>query len=153
VFDGCRGLALESVDGAVCEDITFVGYDADLKNRRCFFVSAPAARTEGRTGRTIKRILISNVTSSGTQPELCSIISGIPGHAIEDLKVSDVYLRQLAEEHVRWLTSNRRKRRRISGTDDVGPCLPLFFVRHCKNIEFSNIEIATDKTDERAAFG
>jgi len=80
---------------AVCEDITFVGSRCGFKKFADVSSSRhPHARTEGRTGRYNQRILISNVTSSGTQPELCSIISASwPCH--RGLKVSDVYLRQL----------------------------------------------------------
>lgn len=34
----------------------------------------------------LKRVLISNVTCYGPLNEMPSIISGIPGHAIEDIK-------------------------------------------------------------------
>jgi hypothetical protein len=43
---------------------------------------------------TMKRILITNMVSSGATL-LPSILAGIPGHPIEDVKISDVYLHQI----------------------------------------------------------
>jgi polygalacturonase len=156
VFDGCRGLALESVDGALCEDITFVGITMrDLKNSPMFLRLGARMRgpKDAQVG-TIKRILISNVTSSGALPELCSIISGIPGHAIEDLKISDVYLRQLGGGTPEMANLQPEEKENAYPEPTMFGTLPAtgFFIRHCKNIEFSNVEIATDKADERPAF-
>jgi polygalacturonase len=97
VFESCRGFALETVDGAILEDITFVGITMrDIRNSPLFLrlgqrMRGPAGVPVG----TLKRVLISNVTSYGAVAELPSIISGVPGHEVEDIKISDVYFHQL----------------------------------------------------------
>jgi polygalacturonase len=156
VFDGCRGLALESVDGALCEDITFVGITMrDLKNSPMFLRLGARMRGPKDTQvGTIKRILISNVTSSGALPELCSIISGIPGHAIEDLKLSDIYLQQIGGAGQEMANLQPEEKEDAYPEPTMFGPLPAtgFFIRHCKNIEFSNVEIAADQEDARPAF-
>jgi len=137
------------------EDITFVGITMrDLNNSPMFLRVGARMRGPNDTHvGTIKRILISNVTSSGALPELCSIISGIPGHAIEDLKLTDIYLRQIGGG------TQEMANLQPVGKEDAYPELTMFgpppatgfFIRHCKNVEFSNIEIATEKADERPA--
>jgi polygalacturonase len=65
VFDGCRGFALESVDGALLEDITFTGITMrDCQNTPIFL--RLGRRMRGPNGvpvGTLKRIIISNVVS------------------------------------------------------------------------------------------
>src|SRR5580692_10905027 len=65
VFDSCRGFALESVDGALLEDITFTGVTMrDCTNTPLFL--RLGSRMRGPAGvpvGTLKRVIISNVVS------------------------------------------------------------------------------------------
>jgi polygalacturonase len=156
VFEGCRGFALETVDGALCEDITFVSITMrELKNSPMFLRLGMRMRgpKEIPVG-TLKRVLISNVTSSGALPDLCSIISGVPGHYIEDLKLTDIYLDQLGGGTQEMANIQPPEKEDAYPEPTMFGPLPAtgFFVRHCKNLEFSNIEIATDKADGRPVF-
>lgn len=156
VFESCRGFALETVDGALLEDITFVGITMrDIRNSPLFLRLGTRMRgPEGVPAGTLKRILISNVTSYGAVTELSSIISGVPGHYVEDIKINDVYFHQLGggTEEMAGLQppekENAYPEPRMFGT------LPAqgFFIRHVKNIEFGNVEIANEKPDVRPAF-
>jgi polygalacturonase len=156
VFEGCRGLALEAVDGAQCEDITFVGITMrELNNSPMFLRLGTRMRgpKDAAVG-TMKRILISNVTSYGALPELCSIISGVPGNYIEDLKISDVYLHHLGGGTREIANLQPPEKENQYPEPTMFGTLPAsgFFICHGKNLEFSNIEIATDKEDQRPAF-
>ncbi len=94
VFDGCGGLALESVDGALLEDITFTGVTMrDCTNTPMFL--RLGSRMRGPAGvpvGTLKRIIISNVVSYNSASRLGGggIISGIPDHPIEDVKINEL---------------------------------------------------------------
>ena len=85
IFESCRGLALETVDGGIMEDITVVGVTMrDIRNSPIFL--RLGARMRGPRDIPIgglKRVLISNVTCHGPRNEMPSIISGIPGHALK----------------------------------------------------------------------
>ena len=156
VFESCRGFALETVDGALCEDISFVGVTMRNVRNSPFFLRL-GSRLRGPKPQTVvgtlKRVLISNVTSSNGDM-LPSIIAGVPGHAVEDVKISDVYLHQVggASADVAALQPPE-KAERYPEPDMFGD-LPAtgIFVRHAKNIEVSNLEIATAKQDARPAF-
>ncbi len=100
VFEGCQGLALETVDGALLEDIAV----SNITMRD--IISCPiflrlGSRLRGPEGRradqstvvgTLRRVLISNLTSYNTAAKFGSNITGIPGHPVEDLKISDIYV-------------------------------------------------------------
>ena len=92
VFEGCQGLALETVDGAILEDVTV----SNISMRD--IISAPIFMRLGRRLRapdgmpvgTLKRVIIDNLVCSNSVSNLGSIISGIPGHYVEDVKLSNI---------------------------------------------------------------
>jgi polygalacturonase len=156
VFESCRGFALETVDGALLEDVTFVGITMrDIRNSPLFLRLGTRMRgPQGVPVGTLKRVIMSNITSYGAVTELPSIISGVPGHFIEDIKINDVYFHQLGggTKDMAGLQPEEKAdgypEPRMFGT------LPAhgFFIRHVKNIEFGNVEIASEKPDARPAF-
>jgi polygalacturonase len=156
VFEGCRGLALESVDGALLEDITI----SNITMRE--LTSAPlflrlGSRMRGPAGvpvGTLRRVLISNVVSYNSGSQLPAIVSGIPGTLIEDLKISDVYLHQTGgADSTMAAIDPPEDEKGYPDPHRFGP-LPAygFLVRHVKNLEMSNVQVATAKDDARVAF-
>ena len=156
VFESCRGFALETVDGAILEDITFIGITMrDIRNSPLFL--RLGTRMRGPTGvpvGVLRRVLIANVTCHGAVAELPSIISGVSGHAVEDIKIGDVYFHQLGGG-----TKEMAELQPVEKPNDYPEprnfgTLPShgFYLRHVKNIDFSNVEIACEKPDARPAF-
>jgi len=92
VFEGCQGLALETVDGAILEDITVTNISMrDIVSAPIFLRLGARMRGPDNTPvGTLKRVIISNIVCSNCAPNLGSIISGIPGHLIEDVKISNI---------------------------------------------------------------
>jgi polygalacturonase len=156
VFDGCQGLALESVDGALLEDITITNISMrDIVNIPIFL--RLGSRMRGPAGTpvgTLRRVIISNIVCSNSAARAASILSGIPGHAIEDVKLSDILI-----EH------------RGGGTEKDAALLPAelesgypeptmfgatpshgFYIRHVKGLEMSNVEVIASNPDARPAF-
>ena len=155
IFESCRGLALETVDGAVLEDITITGITMrDVRNSPLFFRLGGRMRgPKGLPRSTFRRVLLSNVTCSAPANTMPSIISGIPGASIEDIKISDFFVEQKGggtNELNQWTPPEREAD--YPEPFRFGP-LPAygFFMRHVTNAEFSNVEIANVATDARPA--
>jgi polygalacturonase len=92
VFEGCQGLALETVDGALLEDVTVTNISMrDIVSAPIFLRLGRRMRgPEGTPVGTLKRVIISDVVCSNSAARLGSIISGIPGYNIEDVKISNI---------------------------------------------------------------
>jgi polygalacturonase len=157
VFDGCSGLAFETVDGAVIEDVSV----SNLTMRD--ITSAPiflrlGARMRGPAGAAVgvlRRVNLSNITcSSAPGSRISSILAGIPGHPIEDVKLSEITIvhpgggtkedaqRQLAEKEKDYPEPN------MFGTTPAHG----FFIRHARGVEMSGIKIEHAGEDLRPAF-
>ncbi len=158
VFDGCRGLAIESVDGAIVEDVTC----ANLTMRDVF--EAPlflrlGARMRGPAGVPVgvmRRVILSGITclQSENSPKIACIVAGIPEHAIEDVKISDVILvnrgggtkgdaeAQVAEKEKQYPEPN------MFGTTPAQG----FFIRHVRGLEMQSVKIEPATSDERPVF-
>ncbi len=157
VVDGGRGIALESVDGALLEDVTFTGITLrDCTNSPIFLrlgsrLRGPAPET--KTG-TLKRILFDNIVSYNSASPLPSIISGVPGYPIEDIKLSNLYLHYQGGGTPEMAALHPEEREAKYPDNAMFGALPAygFFVRHVKNIEFNNVEITCGGKEPRPAF-
>ena len=155
VFEQCRGFALESVDGAIVEDITFTGIT--MRNVSAPFFLRLGARLRGPKPQTaigsMKRIILSNIVSSGAA-QLPSIIAGVPDHPVEDLKISDVYLHQVGGAGADMAAIQPPENAEKYPEPTMFGDLPAtgFFMRHVRNVEISSVEIATEGADARPAF-
>lgn len=155
IFDQCRGFALETVDGARIEDITVTNLTLRGVVHSPFFLRL-GRRMRGPAGvqpGTLRRILISNISSYDAVAEYPSIISGIPGSFVEDVKITDVYLHQLGGGPAGWAALEPSQNELGYPEASMLGTLPAtgFFLRHARNLEFSNIEIATARPDARPA--
>jgi polygalacturonase len=156
VFESCRGLALETVDGAAIEDITISNLTMRSVVHSMLFLRLRTRMRgpEGATPGVLKRVILSNIVSSNAVAEYPSIISGVPGNFVEDIKISDMYLHQLGGGTKEWAALDPPEKENSYPEATMFGNLPArgFFVRHGRNLEFSNIEIATAKSDDRPAF-
>jgi polygalacturonase len=156
VFEGCRGLALESVDGALLEDIAITNITMRELTSAPLFLRL-GSRMRGPAGvpiGTLRRVLISNVISYNSSSPLPAIVSGIPSNLIEDLQINDVYLHQAGGADATMAAIDPPEdETKYPDPHMFGP-LPAygFLLRHVKNLEMSNIHVATAKDDPRVAF-
>jgi polygalacturonase len=155
VLDGTWKLMLETVDGAHCEDITFTGITMRNSLTSPFFLRL-GQRMRGPAGvpvGTLKRVILSNITSYNSVA-LPSSITGVPGHPIEDIKISDVFLHQVGggtpQDALRVPPENEN----AYPEPTMFGALPAtgLFCRHMRNLEVTNVEVQTAQPDERAAF-
>lgn len=93
-FDRSRGIALESVDGAIIEDIVISSIAMrDVSNSPIFLRLGNRARgPEGIPIGAIRRIKISHVSASAVDGRFPILIAGMSGHPIEDITLSDIHV-------------------------------------------------------------
>jgi polygalacturonase len=157
VFEGCQGYALESVDGALLEDITITNTTMrDLASGPIFMRLGARLRgpKESTKVGTLKRILISNLECYNAPQEVSSILNGIPGYPIEDVKLSNIYIETvggatagMAQIQPPELEAAYPEPRMFGPMPASG-----FFLRHVRNVEMSHVEIANATADARPAF-
>jgi len=155
VFENCRGFALETVDGALCEDITFTGIAMrGVVNAPLFLRLGTRMRgPQGTPVGILKRVILSNIVSSGAGM-MPSILSGVPGHNIEDIKISDVYFEQQGTGSAALAAIEPPLKENAYPEPTMFGDLPAsgIFIRHVRNLEVSNVEIAIAQADARPAF-
>jgi polygalacturonase len=155
VFESCQGFALETEDGAIVEDITVTGITMrDIRSAPLFLRLGTRLRgPEGTKPGVMRRVILSNITSSGASP-LPSIISGVPGQLIEDVKISDVIFEQAGGAGAEMAAIRPEENAAKYPDPHMFGDLPAsgLFARHIRNLEVSHIEIATRETDARPAF-
>ena len=156
VFDGCRGLALESVDGAILEDVTITNISMHDIVEGPIFVRL-GARMRGPEGVPVgaaRRIIISNIVVSNATSPQSSSITGIPGHPVENVKVSHILVEHrgggTAEQAALQPAENEQK----YPEPNMFGVLPSqgFYLRHVNGIEMNDVKIIAQEPDARPAF-
>ena len=94
VFDGCRGLALETVDGAILEDVTVTNISMrDIVDGPIFIRLGDRMRgPEGVPVGVLRRVIISNIVCSNAASNISSLFTGVAGHPVEDVKLSNILI-------------------------------------------------------------
>jgi polygalacturonase len=157
VFEGCQGYALETVDGALLEDITITNTTMrDLVSGPIFMRLGSRLRgpQESTKVGTLKRILISNLTCFNAPQKVSSILSGIPGHYIEDVKLSNIYIETVGGADAAAAQVQPPEFENKYPEPGMFGAVPSsgFFLRHVRNVEISHVEIANTTADARPAF-
>jgi hypothetical protein len=126
---------------------------------------------------SIRRVSVSNLVVYDADPRYGSILSGIPGHDIEDVKLSDIrilYRGGLTLDQVAKQPADLVNTFFFRGTGGVPPREPYatperdkeypepsmfgmlpaygFFIRHARGVELHNVEVGFMKEDRRPAF-
>jgi polygalacturonase len=156
VFDHSRGLALESADGAILEDIVVSNLtlretgDLPLFIRLCARMRGPADAKVG----VCRRIKISNINSFNSLGLYPAIIAGIPDHPIEDVSLTDLYFHTVggADKKI----ADTEPSEMVKGYPDPTKFPMMFpahglFLRHIRNLEMTNIEFRLQNADARPA--
>lgn len=174
IFERCRGLALETVDGGVLEDVVISNVimrdvsTAPLFLRLGARMRGPAGREVGR----LRRISISDVTVHNADPRYPSMIVGVPGHDIEDVRISNVRIhvrgglsmRAAAEQppdliNTFFAEPGAREPYAVPERPAAYPepsmfgILPAwaFYVRHATGVRLDNVDVRFERPDTRPA--
>ena len=157
VFDYSRGLALESVDGALLEDVTITNItmreitNSPIFMRLGFRGRGPKDKT---TIGALRRVTISNMVVYNAGAGMSSIISGIPGHPIEDVTLSNIRIYSVGGG------TAAQGARELPEKEDAYPEPTMFgdtpsygfFIRHTKGLRINDVTLTYLKDDARAPF-
>jgi polygalacturonase len=153
VFECCRGLALETVDGALLEDVTI----SNITMRRIF--GAPIFMRIGSRMRgpdntpigVLRRVIISNVVADGVSGGQAILIAGLKGHPIEDVTLDNIRIdfdgagtAEQAERQVPELERGYPEPGNFGATSSWG-----LYARHAKNLSVHHVLLRPKAADLR----
>jgi hypothetical protein len=145
------------VDGALLEDIAITNTTMrDLAAPPLFMRLGARLRgpKESTKVGTLKRIVVNNLACFNAPRRAASIITGIPGHRIEDLKFSNIYIETAGGGSAD--DAKVQPPEMVDAYPDPSHfgVIPAtgFFLRHVRNIEMSHVEIVNAAPDARPAF-
>ena len=155
VADTCRGIALESVDGALLEDVSISNITMRDPVDVPFFLRL-GRRMRGPEGAAIgqlRRVKISDIVVSNCASKQATLLTGTPGHSIEDIQLSNIYILH------RGGGAADAANIQVPEIEDVYPdpnrfgALPAhgFFIRHVKGLSIKDIQVKYVKEDLRPA--
>lgn len=156
VFDYSRGLALESVDGALLEDVTIDNITMrDVSN--CPIFLRLGSRMRGPAGPPVgqlRRVIISNVVVYNAEPKYASIISGIPGHDIEDVTLNNIRIYYKGGGTKEQAALDPPEKENDYPEPSMFGEIPAsgFFIRHVRGLEMNAVSLTWLKEDARAPF-
>jgi polygalacturonase len=156
VFDRSRGLAFETVDGGAIEDITVTNITMREVTTAPIFLRL-GSRMRGPQGipvGVIRRVNISNVVVSDADPHYASIISGIPGHDIEDVSLSNIRIVYRGGGTKADAAVDPPERETSYPEPSMFGTIPAygFFARHVKGLVMRDVEVSFMKEELRPAF-
>jgi polygalacturonase len=142
-FHAISGIAIESVDGGILEDVV-------ISNITMHNVRAPIFIRLGNRGRdmetpvagALRNVSISNITAS--RASLPSCIVGIPGHPVEGVSLSDIRVEVIGGNA--WHPAEAPVPEKIAQYPEalMFGSLPAygFYVRHAKDLSLRNIAVS-----------
>jgi hypothetical protein len=103
---------------------------------------------------SLRRVSISNVTIHDADPRYPSTIAGIPGHRIEDVRISDVRQYLVGGLSPADAVANPPELENAYPENTMFGTLPAygFFIRHVAGIDLDNVAVRFSTADTRPAF-
>lgn len=150
-------MAVESVDGAMMENITYRNIKITKSGSPIFLRLGNRGRKvpgqeESNPPGSVKNILIENITAINPKDKYGCIISGIPGHYIENVTIRniDIIMKGEMDTLPNMIPPENEDHYPKS---DMFRNVPAYgiYARHAKNISFKNIKIRYATEDVRPA--
>jgi len=153
IFERCRGLALETVDGGILQDIVISNITMrDIVNSPIFLRLGARMRSPENTAvGEMKRITIDNVNVYNADSRYGCLISGLPNHYIEDVKLSNIRIVYKGGGTSEQATLTPPESEKLYPEPWMFGFIPSssFYIRHAKNIEISDVDISFMQPDFR----
>jgi polygalacturonase len=155
VFERCRGIALETVDGGVLEDVNISNITMrEITTAPIFLrIGARMRGPEGVPLGKIRRIRLDNISVFNADPQYASIIAGIPGSQIEDVSLSNIRIHAAGggtREQAALVLPENEKSYPEPSMFGITPSYG-FFIRHTKGLRMRNVELSFLAEDARPA--
>ncbi|RZS45042.1 polygalacturonase [Herbihabitans rhizosphaerae] len=155
IFERCHGLALQTVDGGLLEDVTIS--NLTMRHVRMPIFLRLGSRMRGPAGAQIgrlRRVSISDVIVHDADPRYPSTIAGIPGHPVEDIRISNVRHSLAGGLTPGDVNQNPPEEEGTYPETDMFGSLPAYglFIRHATGITLDNVEVRFEKHDTRPAY-
>jgi polygalacturonase len=152
-FNYCRGLALETVDGGLLEDVTITNITMrDIGNAPIFLRLASRMRgPDGVPVGELRRIIISNIVAYNVNDAI--LMSGITGRVINDIELKNIKLyfngNGTADQADRDIPEMEK------GYPEPGSfgTLPAYgiYARHINGLKLEDIDLNLINPDQRPA--
>lgn len=156
VFNYCRGLALETVDGGMLEDVTISNITMrDVVNDPVFIrLGARMRGPEGVPTGKLRRIKISNMVVYNADPDYACTIAGLPGNPVEDIHLSNIRIYYKGGGTIKQaerIIPENEKNYPEPGMFGVPPAYGLY-VRHANDIKINDVEFSFLNPDLRPGY-
>jgi polygalacturonase len=101
----------------------------------------------------MRRINISDIVAYDADPHYASIIAGLPGHPVEDVRISNVRIVYQGGGTTEDAAIEPPERESTYPEPSMFGTIPAygFFVRHAKNVEMHHVEVSYENEDMRPA--
>jgi polygalacturonase len=154
-FERCRGLALETVDGALLEDVAITNITMrDIVNAPIFLRLGGRMRgPQGVPIGSLKRVMISNVTVYNADSRYASIIAGLPGHPVEDVTLSHIRILARGGGTAMDAAAEPPEKENAYPEPSMFGVTPAhgWFIRHAKGIRMDHVQNGFMEKDMRPA--
>jgi hypothetical protein len=109
---------------------------------------------EGIPVGKLRRVNISNVVAYGANPDYASLLVGIPGFDIEDIRMDNITILVKGGAPIEQAALIVPEKENAYPDPQEFGKIPAygFFIRHAKNITMTNIELKLENEDSRPPF-
>lgn len=153
VFDCCNGLALESIDGGVLEDVTVSNIVMRNTTAAPIFIRLGDRRRApaGTPIAALRRVTISDIDAYCLDKRYCASITGLPGASVEDVTLSGI---RLIYPGGGTAADAARKLPEAAGVypdPDMFGVMPAWgvYMRHLRGVILRDVELSTLSADAR----
>lgn len=156
IFDFCQGLALETEDGGLLQDVTISNITMrDITTSPLFLrLGARMRGPEGTPVGELRRVSISNIRVYNSNPRYGSIITGIPGHNIQDLELSNIRIYYEGGGTAIQAGKQVPENEKDYPDPSMFGTMPSygFYIRHVNGLKMKDIAVSFLSDDARPAF-
>lgn len=156
-FTHCRGLALETVDGGVMEQVTarrLVMHD--VTTAPLFLRLGDRRRGPPGTGvGAIRGVTLHDIEATAIDSRYAAAIAGLPGHPVEDVTLSDIRLSYLGGGTAADAARAPAEHATAYPEPSMFGVLPAWglWMRHARGVTIDGLALSLAQPDARPAFG